>query len=94
MRIQSRIQTNLEEAIEDEDVEIAYPHQHHVFDETSGSLAVSRGGQAGPRRTPEGARVEKGPQEDGGETPAGEHHDGDGSQGSAVTTSQSSSVRK
>jgi len=77
--MRSRIQTNLEEAIEDEDVEIAYPHQHHVFDETSGSLAVSRGGQAGPRRTPEGARVEKGPQEDGGETPAGEYHDGDGS---------------
>jgi small-conductance mechanosensitive channel len=41
LRIRSRIQTALEQAIEDEDVEIAYPHQHHVFDETSGTAQVA-----------------------------------------------------
>jgi small-conductance mechanosensitive channel len=41
LRMRSRIQTALWEAIEDEDIEIAYPHQHQVFDETSGTMQVS-----------------------------------------------------
>jgi len=45
LRMRSRVQTVLWEAIEDEDIEIAYPHQHHVFDETSGELQVSTNGQ-------------------------------------------------
>ncbi|QLH83485.1 mechanosensitive ion channel family protein [Halosimplex pelagicum] len=40
LRIRSRIQTSFDEAITDEGVEIAYPHQHHVFDETSGEMQV------------------------------------------------------
>jgi small-conductance mechanosensitive channel len=41
LRMRSRVQTNLWTAIEDENVEIAYPHQHQVFDETSGTMQVS-----------------------------------------------------
>jgi small-conductance mechanosensitive channel len=41
LRMRSRIQTALWDAIEDEDIEIAYPHQHQVFDETSGTMQVS-----------------------------------------------------
>ncbi|WP_436931211.1 mechanosensitive ion channel family protein [Halosimplex halobium] len=40
LRVRSRIQTTFAEAIAEEDVEIAYPHQHHVFDETSGEMQV------------------------------------------------------
>ena len=42
LRVRSEVQQNVWAAIEDEpDVEIAYPHQHHVFDDTSGSASVS-----------------------------------------------------
>ncbi len=37
----SKVQTNLWEALEDSDVEIAYPHSHLYFDETSGEMQVS-----------------------------------------------------
>ncbi|WP_225335931.1 mechanosensitive ion channel family protein [Halomicrobium urmianum] len=37
----SRIYTSVLEAIQDEDVEIAYPHSHLFFDDTSGELQVS-----------------------------------------------------
>lgn len=37
----SMIQENIWTAIEDADVEFAYPHSHLVFDETSGNLPVS-----------------------------------------------------
>ncbi|GGL53005.1 mechanosensitive ion channel family protein [Halocalculus aciditolerans] len=42
----SRVKSNVQEAIWERfesasDVEIAYPHMHHVFDETSGEAAVS-----------------------------------------------------
>ena len=43
--VQSEVQTNIWTSFEDEDVEIAYPHTHHVFDETSGELQVSRDGE-------------------------------------------------
>ncbi len=39
--IKSQVQTNIWTAFEDEDVEIAYPHSHMVFDETSGQLQVA-----------------------------------------------------
>ncbi|ACV12921.1 MscS Mechanosensitive ion channel [Halorhabdus utahensis DSM 12940] len=39
--IRSQIQTAIWEAIDDLDVEIAYPHSHLVFDDTSGQLRVS-----------------------------------------------------
>jgi len=53
LRVRSRIQTAFGEAIADEDVEIAYPHQHHVFDETSGEMRVDvadRSADAHPAR--------------------------------------------
>jgi len=37
----SQIQTAIWDAIEDLDVEIAYPHSHMVFDDTSGQLRVT-----------------------------------------------------
>ncbi|WP_276272083.1 mechanosensitive ion channel family protein [Haloarcula litorea] len=37
----SKVQTNVWEALEDADVEIAYPHSHLYFDETSGEMQVS-----------------------------------------------------
>ncbi|MCU4799569.1 mechanosensitive ion channel family protein [Halobacteria archaeon HArc-gm2] len=48
----SEVQTNVWEALADADVEIAYPHSHLYFDETSGQLGVgmdelSRNGPTG-----------------------------------------------
>ena len=40
--IRSMVKTNIWEAFEGEDIEIAYPHTHMVFDETSGELQISR----------------------------------------------------
>ncbi len=55
----SLVQTRVWDALEDADVEIAYPHQQLVFDETSGSARVrmesengSGGGGVGRRRPP------------------------------------------
>ncbi len=65
-KVNERIWTALGEA---DDVEIAYPHQHMVFDDTSGTaqVAVDRGGgPSGPRRTPRGPG-ERSPR-DGGPT--------------------------
>ncbi|WP_136687976.1 mechanosensitive ion channel family protein [Halorhabdus amylolytica] len=38
----SRVQTAIREVLADVDVEIAYPHSHLVFDDTSGQLQVRR----------------------------------------------------
>jgi small-conductance mechanosensitive channel len=45
--VRSQIQTEIWDAFEGEDVEIAYPHSHLVFDETSGQLEVSADGNRG-----------------------------------------------
>ncbi|MFD1588897.1 mechanosensitive ion channel family protein [Halorientalis brevis] len=42
--IKSAVQTNVWERLDDADVEIPYPHQHHVFDETSGHMGVRMDG--------------------------------------------------
>lgn len=47
----SKVQTNLWAALEDADVEIAYPHSHLYFDETSGEMQVSLAD--GERPTPQ-----------------------------------------
>ena len=39
--VKSQLQTNIWDALEDADVEIAYPHSHLYFDDTSGELQVS-----------------------------------------------------
>ena len=39
----SRVQTNVWRRLEDADVEIAYPHSHLYFDDTSGEMNVSLG---------------------------------------------------
>lgn len=39
--IPSKIQENIWELLDDADVEMAYPHSHLVFDETSGDLSVT-----------------------------------------------------
>lgn len=46
--IQSAVRTNVWSAFDRDDaVEIAYPHRHHVFDETSGQLSLAGGGPEG-----------------------------------------------
>jgi small-conductance mechanosensitive channel len=42
----SKVQTNVWARLEDADVEIAYPHSHLYFDDTSGELQVSMAEQA------------------------------------------------
>ncbi|WP_424018665.1 mechanosensitive ion channel family protein [Halorientalis pallida] len=56
----SKVQTNVWRRLEDADVEIAYPHQHVVFDETSGQMDVS---VSPPRRRtgPDAHRPDPGP---------------------------------
>jgi len=44
LRVRSKIQERVLASVENEDVEIAYPHTHHVFDETSGEMQVGLGG--------------------------------------------------
>ena len=49
----SKVQTNVWEALADADVEIAYPHSHLYFDDTSGELQVAMddsSGETGPMR--------------------------------------------
>jgi small conductance mechanosensitive channel len=41
LTLRSKIQENIWERLDDADVEIAYPHSHVVFDETSGQLNIS-----------------------------------------------------
>ncbi|PSQ16777.1 mechanosensitive ion channel family protein [Halobacteriales archaeon QS_8_69_26] len=40
LAVRSKVQTNVRDRLADADVEFAYPHQHHVFDETSGRARV------------------------------------------------------
>jgi small-conductance mechanosensitive channel len=48
LTMRSLVQTEIWDALEetDEEIEIAYPHTHHVFDETSGQLEIATGGSA------------------------------------------------
>jgi small-conductance mechanosensitive channel len=41
LTVRSLVQTNVWDELKDADVEIAYPHQHLVFDETSGEARVA-----------------------------------------------------
>ena len=55
LTLRSNVQTAIWERLEDADVEIAYPHSHLFFDETSGEMQVSvseRGPAFGPERPP------------------------------------------
>ncbi|MDG5777738.1 mechanosensitive ion channel family protein [Haloarculaceae archaeon H-GB2-1] len=54
LRVRSKVQERIWERLADADVEIAYPHSHLVFDETSGELPVAmngRGRQPGVDKT-------------------------------------------
>jgi small-conductance mechanosensitive channel len=50
LRVRSKVQERVWTALADANVEIAYPHSHLMFDETSGELPISMGG-----RRPSGA---------------------------------------
>ncbi len=39
--VRSEVKTNVWEAFEGEEIEIAYPHSHLIFDETSGEMQIS-----------------------------------------------------
>jgi small-conductance mechanosensitive channel len=61
LALRSKVQTNVWERLTDADVEIAYPHSHLMFDETSGEMRVatrSVDGEGSP--APEGTVVEHG----------------------------------
>ena len=65
LTVRSRVQTAVWAELDDADVEIAYPHSHHVFDETSGEMQVRMNGEGQPaetnsvgRYTPEDSDVE------------------------------------
>lgn len=45
----SKVQERIRERFTDEDIKIAYPHTHHVFDGTSGSARVRLEGSEGAR---------------------------------------------
>jgi len=64
----SEVQTNVWTAIQDEDVEVAYPHQHQVFDETSGTMSVRLvdGDASGDGRRPTG-NLDRAPGDPAGE---------------------------
>jgi len=50
LTIRSKVNERVRKSIvEADDVEIAYPHQHLVFDETSGTASVDLGGRGPPR---------------------------------------------
>jgi len=51
----SKVQTNIWDRLGDAVAEIAYPHQHHVFDDTSGRMqvALDQGATTRTRRRPE-----------------------------------------
>jgi small-conductance mechanosensitive channel len=59
LTVRSAVQENVWSVLEDADVEMAYPHSHLVFDETSGTLPVSVDGDDRPF-------------DDGGSRPGGE----------------------
>ncbi len=65
LAMRSAIQENVWAALEDADVEIAYPHQHMVFDETSGEMQVSMRDAGGPADDASG-RATRAPDEDPG----------------------------
>jgi small-conductance mechanosensitive channel len=55
LTLRSNVQTEVWSRLADADVEIAYPHSHLYFDETSGEMQVSvseRGPEFGPDRPP------------------------------------------
>ncbi|SFC01060.1 Small-conductance mechanosensitive channel [Halobiforma haloterrestris] len=54
--VRSSVQTAIRERFADADVEFAYPHRHHVFDETSGVARMAVDGRESERR-PEPARA-------------------------------------
>lgn len=55
LAVRSRVQTSVWESLVEADVELAYPHQHMVFDETSGELQVGLGDRSGDSGGPETA---------------------------------------
>jgi small-conductance mechanosensitive channel len=48
----SKVQTRIDQRYADTDVEFAYPHRHHVFDDTSGTASVRVDSATGSTRGP------------------------------------------
>ncbi|NKE37532.1 mechanosensitive ion channel family protein [Natronococcus sp. JC468] len=68
--MRSKIHEEVWDRLEDADVEIAYPHTHLVFDETSGTARVAVDRSRGDAR-PETVPQDGGGEDDGGTTVAG-----------------------
>jgi small conductance mechanosensitive channel len=71
--VRSELQTRIWETLEDADVEIAYPHSHLYFDETSGQMEVAvqdeEVGRAGRRMVPDSGAEGANPDDVGGGEP-------------------------
>ncbi|WP_327052336.1 mechanosensitive ion channel family protein [Halomicrococcus gelatinilyticus] len=67
-RVRSKIQERIWAQLDDADVEIAYPHSHLVFDDTSGTARVSVEPQRGPA-------PDRGPNDAHGDPPRRDHPD-------------------
>ncbi len=50
--VRSRVQTEIWNRVAEANVEFAYPHQHHIFDETSGTARVALGEDTAPKPEP------------------------------------------
>ncbi|MDS0294635.1 mechanosensitive ion channel family protein [Halogeometricum luteum] len=60
LTVRSRVQSQLYRLLEDEpDVEAAYPHRHHVFDDTSGSLRAEVGERPDESWSDAGGRIDR-----------------------------------
>ncbi|WP_128475831.1 mechanosensitive ion channel family protein [Halorussus pelagicus] len=62
-RVESKIQERIWEQLDDADVEIAYPHSHLVFDDTSGTANVEVAGRERQSRTEDGNERSAPPEE-------------------------------
>jgi small-conductance mechanosensitive channel len=56
LTMRSNVQEKVWDRLSDADVEIAYPHSHVVFDDTSGQLSVAMDGRADGSPVPDAAR--------------------------------------
>jgi small conductance mechanosensitive channel len=81
--IRSELQTNVWEALADADVEIAYPHSHLYFDETTGELPIAvREGEGPPGIGPNDPEdAENGNRGPGDENPSVDSEGGMGQEG-------------
>ena len=86
-KVQSDVNTLIRERLADADVEMAYPHRHLVFDDTSGVARVDADPESVPAAGPDGSAGRPDPSEPAG-VPAGDeaHASSEGSTAAGTGT--------